>query len=353
MQSTRTILLLTLLAPTVLAAEGNSASARDPQRLAMACHADTGYCSLKDSGPIVATRDGQVIEGLRIEATDQPAISVHALRNVVIRNVEIRHDGAHGISCERSPGLVIENVSITRSRAANRSKEQNNINAYRCDKLSIRNARLTGGSAGVYALRSKLVHLSNIEGHNFVGPDPRGQLVQFDKSPYCLLEDFSAYNAPIVSHTEDNVSIYFSDYCILRRGLLVGNNSPSGVGVMFEESRHGLVEDVDTVAQGNGSFSAYPGHDVTFRRTRARDNICQDQGRGKPLSDSLIWTGSEDSGGLRIVASTYFIPCNPQNVIWSMNRFDLIEINEDDFSPRPAIVNRFCWELANEVRPES
>jgi hypothetical protein len=312
------------------------------------CHSITSKCSLDESQPVVATRDRQVIEGLRIKATGRPAITVRNLSNVTIRNVEIIHQGSHGILCEDAPGLIIENVSITNVASDMRSSEENNIDCSRSDDLVIKNARLRGGSSGVFVLESSRPSLRFIEGHDFRGPEPRGQVVQFDKSPSCTLQDFSAINHPSSSSTEDNVSIYYSDNCIVRRGLLQGNNGPWSVAVMFENSGNGLVEDVDTVAQGNGSFSAYPGHDVTFRRTRARDNICSDQGRGPPVSDGLVWAGSPDSRGLTIERSAYFNLCNPDAVVWDRASFNLIDIVEEDFVPRHAIELVFAWEMDGE-----
>ena len=64
---------------------------------------------------------------------------------------------------------------------------------------------------------------------------------------------------------------------IIRRGFIRGNNSPSGIGIMIENTvggSGGLVEDVDCVYWGNGAFSA--GEDssgVQFWRCRARDGI--------------------------------------------------------------------------------
>lgn len=312
--------------------------------------------TLEDSGPIVATRDGEVIEGLRIKAAGRPAIEVNGFSNVAVRNVQIIHQGAHGISCDHAPGLIVENVDIQHSGAQTASIDEghigeNNIDCRYSDGLRVRNARLRGGSSGVWVLQSSDVHLSYLEGYDFRGPFPRGQLAQFVESPNCILEDFSAINDPNVAWTEDNVSLYYSDDCVVRRGLLDGNNSPSGVGVMFEGSRNGLVEDVDTVAQGNGSFSAYPGHDITFRRTRARDNVCNSQaGRGPPLSDALVWAGSPDSSGLRLEASKYFNLCNPGNLVWEQSSFDMIQITEENFSPRPAIKLRFPWDEGSMVQ---
>jgi Right handed beta helix region len=315
------------------------------------CGPEAKTCRLLESAPVVAQHDGQIIEGLRIHSINKPGIVVRDLSNITIRNVEILHEGAHGILCENSPGLLIENVSIVHSGARTRSAEENNISCYSANGLRIRNARLRGGSAGVYVVESAHAHLSYLEGYDFRGPDPRGQFVQFDKSPNCTLQYFSAINNPRVAWTADNVSIYFSDGCTVRRGLLEGNNGPWSVGIMFENSNNGLVEDVDTIAQGNGSFGAYPGNNITFRRTRARENICGDQGRGTPVSNALVWSGSPESRGLRIEDSAYFDLCNSDNRVWDAAVFDLIQITEEDFLPRTAIKLVFPWDHEDRRRP--
>lgn len=173
--------------------------------------------------------------------------------------------------------------------------------------------------------------------------------MQFDKSSDGVLEDFSCINPPDSSWPEDNVSVYRSSNVTVRRGLLSGNNSPSGVGVMFElsdgTSSGGLAEDVDTVDQGNGSFSGYPAKDVVFRRTRARDNHCVGQaGRDAPLSNVLVWAGSPDSSNLTLEDSRYFGLCNPGNTVWDQSVFTKVDIQEEDFTPRAPIVETFCWE---------
>ena len=307
--------------------------------------------ALEPSGPIVARRDGQVIENVRIEVVGRSAILVDGFSNVIVRNVEILHEGAPGISCSHAPGLIIENVSIIHIGADTESAQESNISCYHSDGLRVRNARLRGGSAGVYVLESAHAHLSYLEGYDFRGPDPRGQLVQFDKSPNCILEDFSAINDPEVAWTADNVSVYYSDNCVVRRGFLDGNNGPWSVGVMFENSRNGLAEDIDTVAQGNGSFSAFPGGNVTFRRTRARDNICEDQGRGAPGSNALVWAGSPDSTALRIEDSAYFNLCNPSNLVWDRSSFDTVQITREDFQPRLPIELNLAWEHDGPIIP--
>jgi hypothetical protein len=182
------------------------------------------------------------------------------------------------------------------------------------------------------------------------GPFPRGQCVQLDKSDNVILEDFSYERVAGVSWEEDNISAYNSSNVTIRRGLIDGNNSPSGVGVMIEQTdgskSGGLVEDVDTLRMGNGAFSGYPARNVTFRRTRTRQNICTSQdGRGTPLSNALNWAGEPSrSSNLRVENSSYFALCNPNNLVWDRNKFSLVDIRSADFTPRSPIRVDFPWE---------
>jgi len=310
-------------------------------------------CALTDSGPITVSQDGQVIEKLRVTSTSGPAIALSGHADVVIRDVEILHDGGPGIEFNNATNLLIERVHVQHTGAPatgpNSSDGRVNIVGYGTTGLVIRHVKLERGSSGIYLIQSPGAKLSYIEGHDFRGPFPRGQLVQFDKSPDGLLEDFSCINPPASSWPEDNVSVYRSSNVTVRRGLLSGNNSPTGVGVMFElsdgTSSGGLAEDVDTVDQGNGSFSGYPAKDVVFRRTRARDNHCAGQaGRPAPSSNSLVWAGSPDSSNLTLEDSRYFNLCNPGNTVWDKSVFSKVEISEEDFTPRAPIVEKFCWE---------
>ena len=224
---------------------------------------------LVDSGPIDVTEHGQVIENLRIISVGVAGILIRGFDDVVIRNVEIFHSGAHGIRAGGADRLVIENVRIINTGAQeigpNASANEISIALDGSHDVTITRAQLWRGSAGIYTHRSKNAQLRFIEGHDFRGPSPRGQLVQFNQSPDCLLEDFSVENDIITSHPEDNVSIYKSSNCTIRRGLVDGNNAPSGVGIMFELSDTGfggLVEDVDAINQGNGNFASVGGQGV-------------------------------------------------------------------------------------------
>ena len=78
---------------------------------------------------------------------------------------------------------------------------------------------------------------------------------QFDKSNNSALRDFSCENDNS-SWTENNINVYESNNVTVQRGLIDGNNSPTGDGVMFEcgDRAHaymtaGSVLDVDAINQ--------------------------------------------------------------------------------------------------------
>ncbi len=306
-------------------------------------------CTLSDSAPVSASSDGQVIENLHIVASGTPGIEVNGFADVVIRNVWIEHTGDAGIAFASANNLTIENAVVEHTGSpasgANDSETLNNIDGYDSEAPVISRVRLKQGSSGIYLVQCPNSRLSFVEGYDFRGPFPRGQLVQWNHCDGSKLEDFSVIN-PEGSWPEDNVNVYQTLGVEIRRGHIDGNNSPSGVGVIFDGGPStGLVEDVDAIRMGNGCFSDYAGgEDVIFRRTGCRDNICEDQGRGTPSSNALMWSGNTNYTTLRIEDSRYFAACNPSNIVWPTSSFALIETEEVDFTPRAALEQRFCWE---------
>lgn len=307
-------------------------------------------CKLVDSPPVVAKSDGQVIENLKIVAKGTPGIQVAGKKNVVIRNVLVLHEGAPGISLANADGARIENVAVEHTGAPPSGKadsaDRNDIDAYATAKLVVSGARLTRGSSGIYLNACPSAKLTQIEGYDFRGPFPRGQLVQFNASNDGLLDGFSVVNGH-TSWTEDNVNVYKSTNVVIRNGLVDGNNSPSGVGVIFDgDTGAGLVEDVDAVHMGNGCFSNYAGADGnTFRRVRCRDNICTSQdGRGAPSSNALMFAGKPTgTANTSLEQAKYFASCNG-NLTWPAASFAKLELVKEDFALRAKIKVPLCWE---------
>ncbi|MBN8610705.1 MAG: right-handed parallel beta-helix repeat-containing protein [Deltaproteobacteria bacterium] len=302
-------------------------------------------CVLTASGPLVIDTDDAVIERLDVTSDGGPAIRVNADR-VTIRDVRIRHRGGVGIFIAGADDVVvervdIENVGVPTSGAAS-SADQNNLESNGAARLTVRHARLTRGSSGVYLVDSPGSRLEDLEGHDFRGPFPRGQLVQWNRSDDGVLEGFSVVN-PASSWPEDNVNVYQSTGIVIRDGLVDGNNSPSGVGVIFDDGGAGLVEDVDALHMGNGCFSNFVGPaGNVFRRTRCRDNVCTDQGRGLPSSNALMWHGNPSGAQARVESSSWWASCNG-NVSWPSEGFEVLELEEEEFTPRAPREVVFCF----------
>ncbi len=318
--------------------------------------------ALTQSGPVVATRNGQVIENLDIIANGQNGITVDGFSGVVIRNVRISHKAAQGIRLNNAPNATIENVVINYSDAPDHGPltgEFNGINGYGSAGLTVTHAKFAHNSTGIYLDRSPNTSLSFIEGIDFRGPYPRGQLVQLNTCDNTSLTDFSVVNDRSKAWTEDNVNVYGSRHIVIKRGLVDGNNSPSGVGVIIDNDSHdALIEDVDTIHMGGGCFSANqnsdmnPVTDVTFNRTRCGDvSIASFSGRGAPGSNGLGWCAEPRTTNVKVLDSIFHNLAVPWNIGWNWNSFAAHDMRDENFTPRNPLGQSFCWEGGATLTP--
>lgn len=315
-----------LLAPVLGAVDLCPASAGSAKHLAITFATNAG--PLTPCGPIWSVTDGQIIENLDITSTRGSGLTV-VHRNVTVRNCRIRHAGGHGIFARGATGVRLEMLEIDHVGApaagAGPDAHRNNIHLEGCGAATIARVKASRGSSNIYILRSPRVRLNSVELHDARGPEPRGQNVQLDRSPYGLLQDFSAENTS-ASWTEDNISVFHSDNCAIRRGLVSYNNSPTGDGVMLEGSSYCLVEDVDAVQQGNGAFAAVPEGNARsagciFRRCRTRDSYnARRDGRPEPSSGGLSFYMLASPGDDKhtIADCHYENLANPNNLIWDL-----------------------------------
>jgi hypothetical protein len=304
----------------------------------------------KPSGPVVVSRDGEVVQNLVITARTGPGITVNGFRDVTINNVVILHANGPGIAVSDANNATITNADIVYTggprSGPNPSTENNNIDCYSSASMTVQNVRLTRGSSGIFMDHCPGSNLSFIEGHDQRGPFPRGQLVQWAFSDNGTLTDFSNEASQTRSFTEDNVNIYHTEFITIRRGLVDGNNAPSGDGVIVDEhSGNVLVSDVDAVHQGNACFGIWGKgtHDVTYRNTRCRDTYCASP-RGVPSSDGLGWGIDPRSvaGNLKIVSSVFANLCNPTNIVWNTRMLAVNDIRHQNFTPRPPLRVKLC-----------
>lgn len=316
--------------------------------------------TLKPSPPVQSSADGQVIEGLDIvaKAGVNNGDGIRVLHNgVIVRNNRIKHglDCRHGIAVGAKSGVVIEGNEVTHT-TPNAGKHPNaNMRNINCDgsiKPTVRRNRVTRGSAGIYfhmVTGGGLVSFT--EGYDFRGPMPRGQLIQIDKSPDVIVEDFTGIFNDLTSWVEDCLNIYYSPRCIVRRGLLMYNNSPSGIGVIVENSPDCVVEDVDTLFMHNGNFSASASSNTLFNRVRARDQRMKTPPGGRAFAKSgeasgypLIFHSINSSVGTRYRAAKHF-NCGP-NLLYKADTVVEKDFTQGDFTPRKPIQLLMAWEDA-------
>ncbi|HEU5276432.1 MAG TPA: right-handed parallel beta-helix repeat-containing protein [Xanthobacteraceae bacterium] len=289
--------------------------------------------------------DGQVIQGLDIYVDHGDAVTI-TNNDVVLRDCRIHYADGNGVSISDASHVTIENCEIIDTAPPSGinqgTNENDDIVAQNAPNLTVQDTTVRDGSTGLYLLDSPGATISHVDGYDFHGPFPRGQFVQFDKSGNSTLTDFYAFNDPAHSSPEDIVSVYASPNTTISNGVIDGNNSQDGVGVMFENgSTGGRVTNVDAIHQANGAFSSYDSN-VVFDHTRSFDNIATDQGRGLPSSNALIWNVS--SPGVSIESSTYTHPADPGNIVWDASKAVVADVHQDpSATPMAHVTNQFDW----------
>jgi len=253
----------------------------------------TALAPLVPSGPVISIADGQLIENLDIDAHSANAITV-LHRRVTVRNCRIRHAAGHGVHATGATELVLQDLEIdhvgTPPSGAGPSEHCNNVNLEGCSGTSITRVKASRGSSNVYAEGCDGAHMSLLELHDARGPFPRGQNVQLNGSPDSILEDFSAENGP-TSWTEDNISVFRSDRCAVRRGLVSYNNSPTGDGVRVLIEQNGTAEwpaDPDYLTYRSIGPADHNGYTSDVDLTVSAGDILR----------FVVWAGATNTGDL-------------------------------------------------------
>jgi hypothetical protein len=327
---------------------------------------------LTPSGPIVATENGQVIAGLRIVAPSGPAVAVEGVTGVTIRDCEIHHAAGPGIRFSAADGIRIENVAVVHDAApaeGSHDAYQASIEGRYSEDVRIERVRMRDGSSGIDLEGTPAAMVSFVESYDVRGPMPAA-CVRLALSDGAVLSDFYCENDLVVARPFNVVEIQHSNDVTVQRGLLDGNNAEFGYGVHFTQvsGQHsgGLVEDVDTIRQTNGGFSCFSfGEDITFSRTRARENICEilsipiegcmivgPNGGCVPNSTGITWTADGGASNIVILDSVYTELCG--DTVWpdphakkgDIDAFIIAEgdLIEADFELRAPPGLEFCWE---------
>lgn len=274
-------------------------------------------CTLPRSGPITVHKHNAVVENLHVhsDVPGQPAIRCKGARSVTLRRLRVEHHAAGiGILFEDCDDLSIEEVTVAAVPTDDmpgalavptqgctvQFGDCDNIRGVRSKSARLNRVHVSGGATGIELTKCFGARLTRIVSLDVRGPFPRGQCVQFSQSPNSSLDDFLCRNGASTSWTEDSVSVWRSAHSTVSRGLVDGNNSPSGVAVMFENSdgaEGGAIRDVDAIHQGDGCFSGYPAKKLAMDNTRCGWTHCGGWGgRPKPLSTAMWAAGAAADG---------------------------------------------------------
>lgn len=317
--------------------------------------------SYPTSGQIICSFDGQVIQNLDITNLNGNGIDTNGHSNIIIKNVIVRHWATSGTTAGIflnggsnnsifSADILVQTILIHGPLPF----EMDNIYIQNSPNAIVNNVRLTHGSTGIYCINSSNSTFSFIEGHEQWGPFPRGQLVQWSGCTGGSLSDFSNKCDPATAYTEDNINIFNSTGIQIQRGLIDGNNSGTGEGVIFDDLSSGTVDSVDVINWCCGAFSVYngggtppQGHDVRMTNVRCRDSylpLPAIRGGGTPSSGGLAFAIGPGTGSNVNITGNYHNLANPgpgpggikyQGVI---DPTDSINVTDVNFSPRTAIL---------------
>jgi hypothetical protein len=298
----------------------------------------------KTTAPIKSSFAGQVIENMDIWVDSGDAVAI-THDNVILKNCRIHFKTGDGVNITNAKGVQILNCEIINSDPPTGVNGESNtsfncIEGFNAPNLRIDHVEMHDGASGIYIQRSPNALITNIEGHNFHGPFPRGQLVQIaDNSDGSTVDGFYYKGDLTGSRSEDNINVFYSNNVTIKNGVIDGNNSPSGVGVIFEgDSSGGYVKNVDVVHQSNGGFSSYS-NDVTFEDVRVFDgHMNQASGLGAPASNGLSFAIT--ASGVSYIDATYTRPANPGNIYWGSQPGKVVDITAD---PAATVMNVDAW----------
>lgn len=321
-----------------------------------------------NSGAVGVSTDNTIVENLYIRVDNSHGINIQNAKNVTIRNCKIEYTNRYrGINFKNAEGLLIENCEIIYTNAPEIGKlpdpNRGCIHGEVSANVTIRNVTLRDGSSGIYLQSCNNSILKNIEGYNMRGPFPRGQLVQWNACNTGLLENFTSINDREVAWTEDNINAYSSPNITIKHGYIKGNNSPSGVGIMFEQeaSINGLVDNIDLIEMGNGATGvATNASNVEFYDIRVQNMICGidlGQGRGLASSNGLMFSGFRSKGNITLYG-VYDKLCSGGKFYPTSAFTTNIAFSSSSIVAMEPFKNNFTWEIqtalpslvANNVR---
>lgn len=337
--------------------------------------------SLSDSGPLsVKGRDDVVIEDLHIRTSTSEgcAIDIDSARNVTIRRVFIEHSNK-GICAQDVENLVIEQVrfdslstpstgphcdhgvstcTFDKSRWADPDTRLA-MRLLRTPNVRIDRVETRGASGGVFSYRSPGTKITDIVCLDIHGPYPRAQCVQFVESDDSSVDGFYAKNWMEQSRSEDNFNAYKSDRVTIQNGLIDGNFSVNGVGVIADHGSDDMtVRDVDILNTSVSAVSVWSndpskvGRNFLAERIRVKDTQCVSRDGQVPSSQGLVFAAHMDADNFRFLDTQYYNHCRELTFYCKPGAScrnsgsGQVDLREEDFTPRAPLTLEFPWEGA-------
>lgn len=346
-----------------------------------------GICptSLTPSGPIKVESDNATIENLDINSTshEECGIFISKRKNVTIKNVNINHAGA-GICVFNSKNITIESVRLVNTikvagphcrpgltvqecKESSRKSEpenvykantHNNIWIKKSKNVAIKTAYMEKGESGIFAHKTSDLNIENIYCRDIRGPYWRGQCVMVTKSHGANISRFYTRQFLETSSGHDNISAFESNDVVVSDGLVDGNWSRNGVGVIADKGAHNMtVKDVDITHAGTAGVNVWSGakhgdtgtigDNFTVENVRVRDGHCdgtwyfrKDLG---PSSGGRAFAMHPLATGARFINSQYWNHCRP-GAVFTKGDPAIKDIVEEEFEIKaPPIEISFPW----------
>jgi len=310
---------------------------------------------LQDSGAIVASEDGQIIENLRIDSgkDDDCAITVKGHKDVVIRNVYITHKRV-GICLNSAENALIQNAKVVSTSAPKKGPH--------C-KFGVKDCRRNKADRADADDRINII--VNNESHDLIVEHVEMENA-FVRSHYSSLKNFYTKNILDVSHDLDIINMYESDFVTISHGLVDGSYGRNAAGAIADKgSDNATIANVDfirtsgmavAVASGSGKEgNATVGEDFLAKNIKVSDTSCIARDKKPPSSGGLVvWI--KPAADNPVVENLRFHNHCREHAVWCLNpkcrkkndgkggKFDIKE-SKEELILRDPLQLIFDWEL--------
>ncbi len=338
---------------------------------------------LKSSEPIDLKEDNFTIENLEINSPSHSkcGIKLSNRKNITIKNISIRHAGA-GICIFNSENITIEAVKLVNTisvagphcrpgltvqecKNTHRTKHpeklypvntHNNIWIQNSKKVKISRAYLEKGESGIFAYKTSALEMRHIHCSDIRGPYWRGQCVQVQASHGAIISNFYIQQFFETSSGHDNINAYESSDVIVQNGLIDGNYSRNGVGVIADKDAHNMtVRNVDVIHNGVAAVNVWSGPtnqdnggigtNFTVENIRVKNGHCDKTWYNKenygPSSGGLAFAMHPLAKGAQYLNSVYWNHCRNEAVYGVKDRRGITKSNFEVKAP-PVELN-FPW----------